>query len=126
MVVYLSNINTAIWTGLSRSLDDIGNETMSKTSNVWKSLDQGAATMMVAAFDPALSGMINHSTALWTIPRGIISVANIEMLEVVFNPSDIYLSDCQLAQPAPHVLKDETAERLFHLSEELVGMKFYL
>ncbi|KAJ5590224.1 short-chain dehydrogenase [Penicillium hetheringtonii] len=90
----------SIWTGLSRSLDDIGNETMSKTSNVWKSLDQGAATMMVAAFDPALS--------------------------VVSNPSNIYLSDCQLAQPAPHVLKEETAERLFHLSEELVGMKFYL
>lgn len=99
---------------------------MSKTSNVWKSLDQGAATMMVAAFDPALSGMINQSTALWTISRGLISVANIEMLAVVSNPSNIYLSDCQLAQPAPHVLKEETAERLFHLSEELVGMKFYL
>lgn len=50
----------AIWTGLSRSLDDAGNVTMSKTSNFWKSTDQGAATMLVAAFDPALKGMINH------------------------------------------------------------------
>lgn len=48
------------------------------------------------------------------------------MLAVISDPSDIYLSDCQLAQPAPHVLKEDTAERLFQLSEELVGMKFYL
>ncbi|KAJ5668923.1 Short-chain dehydrogenase [Penicillium macrosclerotiorum] len=90
----------SIWTGLSRGLDDAGNETMSKTSNFWKSADQGAATMLVAAFDPALN--------------------------VVTEPSAVYLSDCQFSKTAPHAVNLESAERLFHLSEDLVGMKFSL
>lgn len=53
---------------MSRGLDDVGYETMSKTSNVWKNADQGAATMLVAAYDPALAGR-NHarafSSSLW-------------------------------------------------------------
>jgi NAD(P)-dependent dehydrogenase (short-subunit alcohol dehydrogenase family) len=55
----VTEIFAAIWTGLSRNLDDSGNETMSKTSNFWKTADQGAATMLVAAFDPGLKGMIH-------------------------------------------------------------------
>lgn len=55
----MTDINTAIWTGLSRNLDESGNETMSKTSNFWKTTDQGAATMLVAAFDPNLKGTIH-------------------------------------------------------------------
>ncbi|KAJ5750655.1 Short-chain dehydrogenase [Penicillium manginii] len=90
----------SIWTGLSRGLDDAGHDTMSKTSNVWKSADQGGATMLVAAFDPALTD--------------------------VSDPSAIYLSDCQFAKTAPHAVNMDAAERLFELSEELVGTKFDL
>ncbi|KAJ5117140.1 short-chain dehydrogenase [Penicillium atrosanguineum] len=90
----------SIWTGLSRGLDDIGYETMSKTSSFWKNADQGAATMLVAAYDPAL--------------------------KAVSDPSEVYLSDCQFAKTAPHAVNMDSAERLFHLSEKLVGIKFAL
>lgn len=43
---------------------------MSKTSNFWKTGDQGAATMLVAAFDPALKG------EPWT-SRSLSSVVNL-------------------------------------------------
>ena len=36
----------------------------------------------------------------------------------------VYLSDCQLAEASPHATDPETAERLWRLSEELVGQKF--
>lgn len=41
-------------------------------------------------------------------------------------PSDVYLSDCQLAETAPHAQSLDAAERLFRLSEDLVGEKFSL
>ncbi|KAL2221520.1 putative short-chain dehydrogenase [Thermoascus aurantiacus ATCC 26904] len=90
----------SIWTGLSRHLDERGTETISKTGSFWKSTDQGAAPMLVAAFDPALN----------------------EPSE----PSKTYLHECQLAEAAPHAVNLEAAERLFRLSEELVGRKFDL
>jgi hypothetical protein len=46
----------AIWTGLSRDLDPDGEEAIRKTSTFWKNHDQGAATVLVAALDPALNG----------------------------------------------------------------------
>ncbi|KAJ5151077.1 Short-chain dehydrogenase [Penicillium canariense] len=81
-------------------LDDAGNEIMSKTSNFWKTTDQGAATMLVAAFDPALKAALDTS--------------------------EVYLSDCQFAKATPHAVNLEAANKLFHLSEELVGMRFPL
>jgi hypothetical protein len=48
---------TAIWTGLARNLDEEGKALIKATGKVWKSGDQGAATAMVAAFDPKLNGM---------------------------------------------------------------------
>lgn len=47
----------AIWTGLSRSLDADSEEAIRKTSRFWKNRDQGAATVLVAALDPALNGV---------------------------------------------------------------------
>lgn len=44
----------------------------------------------------------------------------------VSEPSAIYLSDCQFAKTAPHAVNMDAAERLFQLSEELVGSKFDL
>ncbi|KAJ5933525.1 Short-chain dehydrogenase [Penicillium verhagenii] len=90
----------SIWTGLSRSLDENNTETMSKTSKFWKTPDQGAATMLVAALDPGLN--------------------------VASDPSAVYLSDCQFATAVPHAVSLEVAEKLHRLSEELVGMQFPL
>ncbi|KAJ5707303.1 short-chain dehydrogenase [Penicillium malachiteum] len=90
----------SIETGLSRSLDDNGNEVISKTNDFWKTADQGAAGMLVAAFDPNLNS--------------------------VSEPSAVYLADCQFDELQPHATSLDVAERLFHLSEELVGMEFPL
>lgn len=51
----------AIWTGLSRDLDPDGEAAIRKTSPFWKNLDQGAATVLVATFDPALNGECSRS-----------------------------------------------------------------
>lgn len=52
--IKLTDIRAAIWTGLARNLDEEGTEILSKTGSYWKSIDEGAAPMMVAALDPAL------------------------------------------------------------------------
>jgi len=46
----------AIWTNLNRNLDEEGNKILENTGKYWKSEDEGAATMLVAAFDPLLRG----------------------------------------------------------------------
>ena len=48
-------IFSAIWTDLSRHLDEETTKIIGATGDFWKSQDQGAATMLVAAFDPALN-----------------------------------------------------------------------
>lgn len=57
MVGLDAEVNTlAIWTGLPRHQDEKGRQLIRDFSKVWKSGDQGAATAMVAAFDPGLEG----------------------------------------------------------------------
>ncbi|KAL2005368.1 hypothetical protein VTN00DRAFT_2579 [Thermoascus crustaceus] len=90
----------SIWTGLPRYLDEEGTQTISKTGSFWKSTDQGAAPILVAAFDPALNDPPS--------------------------PSRTYLYECQLGEAAPHAVDLEAAEKLFRLSEDLVGRKFDL
>lgn len=46
----------AIWTGLSRDLNEEGEAAIRATSPFWKTHDQGASTVLVAALDPVLSG----------------------------------------------------------------------
>lgn len=60
----MTDIRKAIWTGLARNLDDEGQELIKGTSKVWKTGDQGAATALVAAFDPALDGNSSLSALL--------------------------------------------------------------
>lgn len=86
----------SIWTDLSRDLDEEHQTLVSKTANFWKTLDQGSATTLVAALDPKLSE----------------------------DTSVIYLNDCQVAEPAAHAKDPTTAERLWKLSEEIVGQAF--
>jgi hypothetical protein len=60
---------TAIWTGLSRDLDADGEAAIRQTSPFWKNHDQGAATVLVAALDPALDGKhIYHRAMRVLIP----------------------------------------------------------
>ncbi|EXJ58781.1 hypothetical protein A1O7_06211 [Cladophialophora yegresii CBS 114405] len=87
----------SIWTDLSRNLDEKHLAMIEKTSTFWKDLDQGSATSLVAALDPKLS-----------------------------DPKVIYLSDCHLAEPAEWAKDVKAAERLWKLSEEIVGQKFDL
>ena len=62
-----------------------------------KSIDQGASTTLVAAFDPKL------------------------------NPGDgVFLSDCQMFKPADWALDSNSAEKLWKLSEQLTGQEFQL
>ncbi|KIW20310.1 hypothetical protein PV08_00885 [Exophiala spinifera] len=86
----------SIWTDLSRDLDEEHQNLVSKTGSFWKTLDQGSATTLVAALDPKLSE----------------------------DTSVIYLSDCQVAEPAAHAKDPIAAERLWKLSEEIVGQVF--
>jgi len=39
---------------------------------------------------------------------------------------ETYMADCQLAEAAPHATDPVAAERLWKLSEELVGQDFLL
>ncbi|KAF2652761.1 NAD(P)-binding protein [Lophiostoma macrostomum CBS 122681] len=92
----------SIWTGLSRDLDEEGEAAIRATSTFWKNHDQGSATTLVAAFDPALNG--KH----WSQPKGIL------------------LHDCQITEAAPHATDPKVAERLWELSEKLVKSDFKL
>ncbi|KAJ9192644.1 hypothetical protein DTO021D3_2375 [Paecilomyces variotii] len=66
----------------------------------FKTTDAGAATTIVAALDPKLSSLKDTE--------------------------GIYLQDCQFGSPAAHATGFEAAEKLWSLSEELVGEKFVI
>ena len=88
----------AIRTDLSRNLSPEDEQTIETTApgDGWVNADQGTSTILVAAFDPALNG----------------------------RTSTIYLSDCQIVEPAPHARDVEIANRLWDLSNELTASKF--
>ena len=72
-------------------------ESVLKVFTTFKSIDQGASTTMVAAFDPKLG------------------------------PEDgIFLSDCQLISPVAWAVDEKSAERLWQLSQDLTGCVFQL
>jgi NAD(P)-dependent dehydrogenase (short-subunit alcohol dehydrogenase family) len=87
----------SIWTDLSRNLDEKHANIIKNTSSFWKDLDQGAATTLVAALDPKL----RDSEAM-------------------------YMADCQFKEPAAWASDVIAAERLWKLSEDIVGEKFDL
>jgi len=72
-------------------------ENVLKVFNTFKSIDQGASTTMVAAFDPKLK------------------------------PEDgMFLSDCQLISPSAWAVDERSAQRLWQLSQDLTGCEFQL
>lgn len=93
-----------IETALSRDLDEEARKVIDNTApgGSWKTLDQGAATTIVAAFDPKLAE-----------------------LDVAGGQAIGYLADCQLADHlvAEHAKDPYNAEMLFHESERMLGTK---
>ncbi|KAF4314099.1 Short-chain dehydrogenase/reductase SDR [Botryosphaeria dothidea] len=85
----------SIWTNLSRDLNEDGYAAIEGTASDWKSPDEGASTIIVAAFDPALN-----------------------------EPAGSFLSDCQYYDAPAYATDPEIAERLWNLSEELVKENF--
>ncbi|KAI1077888.1 hypothetical protein F5B20DRAFT_549649, partial [Whalleya microplaca] len=82
---------------LGREHDEEMEDTIAKTSKYWKNPDEGASTTLVAALDPALNVC-----------------------------GGLYLADCQFFPCADFAKDPSIAERLWSLSEELVGEKFTL
>ena len=62
----------------------------------WKTLEQGASTTCVAGLDPTLDG----------------------------NEGAVYLADCMLAEPASYAVDEESAQRLWVLSTQLIKQTF--
>jgi NAD(P)-dependent dehydrogenase (short-subunit alcohol dehydrogenase family) len=85
-------------TDLSRNLDEEGTQAILRTGSYWKTPDEGAATTLVAGLDPKLDNM----------------------------SAGLYLDNCQFAEVAPFASDQVAAEKLWRLSEELVGEKFAL
>lgn len=91
-----------IQTDLSRGLDDEGRAAIDSTApaGAWKTLDQGAATTVVAAFDPRLADL--------DVGGAVVG----------------YLADCQLAEGfvAEHARDPENARTLWEESERMLGV----
>ncbi|KAK4652510.1 hypothetical protein QC762_502530 [Podospora pseudocomata] len=87
----------SILTDLSRDQDEELAAQFYKVAPYWKSPDEGSSTTLVAALDPALN-----------------------------DTKGLYLVDCQFTEPHHHAKDPVAAERLWRLSEELVGEKFAL
>ncbi|CAG8979492.1 hypothetical protein HYALB_00011896 [Hymenoscyphus albidus] len=85
----------SIWTNLARNLDEEGKDVVKNTSKVWKTGDQGAATGLVAGLYPRLG-----------------------------ETEEVYMSDCQFAKAASFATDVSITERLWEVSEELVGQRF--
>ncbi len=82
---------TAIWTDLSRNLTPEDLKVIEGTTTSWYTIDQGIATILVAALDPKLA---NAKT-------------------------EVFLSDCKFEDVADSAKNPEIAERLWRLSESL-------
>ncbi|KAK5633793.1 hypothetical protein RRF57_009507 [Xylaria bambusicola] len=80
---------------LGREHDKDVAEAIAATSKYWKNSDEGASTSLVAALDPALDEC-----------RGL------------------YLADCQFFQCAEHARSRDAAQKLWELSEKLIGDNF--
>ncbi|KAK3988787.1 hypothetical protein QBC44DRAFT_96732 [Cladorrhinum sp. PSN332] len=87
----------SIETDLSRDQDDELSHQFYSVAKYWKTPDEGSSTTLVAALDPALN-----------------------------ETKGLYMVDCQIAVAYHHATNPAAAERLWKLSEELVGEKFDL
>lgn len=85
-----------------------------------KSLDQGAATSIFAAFDPSLNGMpqtISPCRCIFHVDRVLTSL---------LAESSIYLEDCHTGIAEAYASDPDLAAKLWQLSESIIGQKFSL
>lgn len=85
-----------------------------------KSLDQGAATSIFAAFDPSLNG-VSQTISLC---RCILHLAG--YLPIFLAESSIYLEDCHTGIAEAYASDPDLAAKLWKLSESIVGQSFSL
>lgn len=86
-----------------------------------KTLPQGTATHVVAAFDPKLRGAYTIIVLLTAAGNEVLMAMGLS------EHNGAYLEDCQRApadQTKPYAVDKENAERLWKLSEQLVGQTF--
>ena len=86
-------------------------------TDVWKDIDQGAATMLVAALDPKLN--CKYARFLQYCENG-----RNRALIVCVAENGVYLDDCQVKRPSKWAADPFKAEMLWKLSEDLVGERF--
>ena len=87
-----------------------------------KTYDQGSATTMVAAFDPQLTGTFTSAGFQIEI---ILSITTYP--DCVFEADTVlYLDDCQPTAPKDYASDARLAEKLWHLSDDLVVQKLFL
>ncbi|CAG7969767.1 unnamed protein product [Penicillium salamii] len=91
-----------------------------------KTLDSGAATHVYAAFDPALKGTAISVHGVDTSPTVALANTNLHHFQV---DNGAYLIDSHVADPLvdtvkPWATSSFEAERLWKLSETLVGQQF--
>ncbi|CAG8924619.1 unnamed protein product [Penicillium salamii] len=91
-----------------------------------KTLDSGAATHVYAAFDPALKGTVISVHGVDISPTVVLANANLHHYQV---HNGAYLIDSHVADPLvdtvkPWATSSFEAERLWKLSETLVGQQF--
>ncbi|CZR60003.1 related to short-chain dehydrogenase [Phialocephala subalpina] len=85
-----------IMTNLAREFDEAAVKRLfAGIGDNWKTLDQGASTLVVAGFDPGLD-----------------------------DEAGVYVEDCKVKRPAKWASDGAKAERLWELSEDLVSEKF--
>lgn len=80
-----------------------------------KNIPQGASTILVAALDPSIQCESKHD---------IIKQELEEYLMFDLAQSGAYLDDCQIGTAAEYAQNKEISEKLWKLSEEIVGQKF--
>jgi NAD(P)-dependent dehydrogenase (short-subunit alcohol dehydrogenase family) len=90
-------IFTDLWRHTDKEFVEKVKDSRDANGTVFKTLEQGCSTTLVAALDPKLSN----------VEEGM----------------GIYLDDCQFAEPSPWAKDDEAAEKLWDISERLVGEK---
>ena len=80
-----------------------------------KNIPQGASTILVAALDPSIQCKSKHD---------IMEQELEECLTVDLAQSGAYLDDCQIGTAAEYAQNKENSEKLWKLTEEIVGQKF--
>lgn len=98
-------------TSLVRGLDSIAMESLRNIPD-WKSFDQGVATMLVAALDPDLDREYIFDPLLSVLCANVVAA------------DGVYLDDCKQRRAARWGVDEKAAERLWRVSEELVGESF--